>query len=214
MDKAFYVKTGTSAVLAIVTTMGLFFFMSVLISGGKDLNKSDDSENFIEFVRVRPQENLETRTRRLPEKPPEPKDPPKMAPMASSAPTPQQPNMAKMDVPKLDNPLALGDGPFVGGIGGGTGSNDKSLTPLVRVQPQMPRKAAMEGIEGWVRLRFDVTEDGSVDNVSVVNSKPPRVFDSSARQALLKWRYKPQVVDGKPIRMEGLEVQLDFNFDE
>lgn len=206
-----YKKIGSSFGFAIATTLGLFYLMSVLISGGQDLNKSDDSENFIEFIRVKPQDTLETRTRRLPDKPPEPKDPPKMAPIKTSAPTPQQ-NLAQMDMPKLDAPLSFGDGPFIGGVGG-SGSRDQGLTPLVRVQPQMPRKAALEGIEGWVRLKFDVTEDGSVDNVSIVDAKPPRVFESSARQALLKWRYKPQMAEGKPIRVKGLEVQLDFTFD-
>ena len=34
-------------------TLSLFYLMSQLISGGQSLNKSDDSENFIEFVRVK-----------------------------------------------------------------------------------------------------------------------------------------------------------------
>jgi len=29
----------------------------------------------------------------------------------------------------------------------------------------------------------------------------------------LRWKYKPKVVDGKPIRQEGMTVQLDFTMD-
>lgn len=194
--------------LASLATVGLFYFMSVLVSRGKDLNRSDDTENFIEFVRVRPQDNLETRQRKLPEKPPEPKTPPKMEQMKTSTPQPTK-NLQAMNMPKLEAPLAFGDGAFVGGVGGG--SSDRGVTPMVRIEPQYPRKAAMEGTEGWVRLQFDITEMGTVDNVRILEANPPRVFDSSARQALLKWRYKPQMEDGKPVRLNDQKVQLDFN---
>ena len=30
----------------------------------------------------------------------------------------------------------------------------------------------------------------------VVQSKPPRVFDSSALRAIKKWKFKPKVVNG------------------
>jgi protein TonB len=50
----------------------------------------------------------------------------------------------------------------------------------------------MKGQEGWVLLEFDITEVGTVDNVKVIESEPRRVFDSSARRALLKWKYKPK----------------------
>lgn len=201
----------TSVGLGMVATIGIFYFMSVLVSGGGKQQKSDDSENFIDFVRVKPQENLETRTRKLPDKPAEPKDPPKMEQMKTEAPQPKANMQAMANTPKLEAPLAFGDGAAVG-VGGG-GSGDRGVTPMVRVQPQYPRKAAMEGIEGWVKVRFDVNESGSVENAVVVASEPPRVFDASARQAVLNWRYKPQTQDGKPVRMDGLEVQLDFSLE-
>ena len=198
-------------VLGGLATIGIFYFMAVLVSGGKNLSKSDDNENFIEFVRVRPQENLETRTRKLPDKPPEPKTPPKMEPMQQAS-TPQpKSNLSAMNTPKLEAPLAFGDGAAVGG-GGGTG--DRGVTPMVRVQPQYPRKAAMEGIEGWVKLRFDVNESGTVENAEVLAAEPPRVFDSAARQAVLNWRYKPQTENGKPVRLNGIEVRLDFQLEK
>jgi protein TonB len=87
---------------------------------------------------------------------------------------------------------------------------DGDATPIVRIEPKFPTKAARDGIEGWVQLRFDIDELGGVDNVEVIDAQPKRVFDREARKALQKWKYKPKVVDGKAERQTGLTVQLDF----
>ena len=47
----------------------------------------------------------------------------------------------------------------------------------------------------------------------VFANKPKRIFDKEAKRALRKWKYKPKVVDGKPMRQPGLSVQLDFKMD-
>lgn len=62
-------------------------------------------------------------------------------------------------------------------------------------------------------LRFTIDETGGVTDVEVINSEPRRVFDQEARRALLRWKYKPKVVDGKPVRQPGQTVQLDFKLD-
>ena len=67
------VKTSTrvasSIALSVCVSLGLFYFMSQLISGGTNLKKSDDTENFIEFVRIKRPSNTETKKRQLPKKP-------------------------------------------------------------------------------------------------------------------------------------------------
>jgi protein TonB len=87
---------------------------------------------------------------------------------------------------------------------------DGDATPIFRQEPKFPTKAARDGIEGWVQLRFDINELGNVENVSVIDAKPKRIFDREAKKALKKWRYNPKVVDGKAIKQIGLTVQLDF----
>lgn len=202
-----------ASVLTVPVAMGLFFIMAKLVSTPAKLDNKYASENFIDFVRSAPRSQTETRRRSLPKKPPTPKPQPKMPKMAVKASSQAQtPNLAT-NIPMLNSPLALGDGPYLGGGvggGGGAGTGDSSEMPLVRIEPQYPRKAAMSGKEGWVQLKFDVTETGSVDNVSVVKSQPRRLFDQAAKRALLKWKYKPKLVDGKAKRRSGLVVQLDF----
>ena len=87
---------------------------------------------------------------------------------------------------------------------------DGDATPIVRIEPKFPTKAARDGIEGWVQLSFEINEVGGVENVQVINAQPKRIFDREARKALRKWKYKPKVVDGKAMRQTGLTVQLDF----
>ena len=69
----------------------------------------------------------------------------------------------------------------------------------------------MRGIEkGYVRVIFDLAADGSVENANVVDQAPGRVFEQAALRAIIKWKYRPKVVDGKAIKRKGLKVQLDF----
>ena len=76
---------------------------------------------------------------------------------------------------------------------------DGELIPLVRIAPQYPRNAARDGIEGWVKMEFTINKAGTVSDPKVLESKPRRVFDRAARRAILKWKFKPRVVDGKPV---------------
>jgi len=77
--------------------------------------------------------------------------------------------------------------------------------PTKRIEPKYPVKAAQDGTEGSVVLKFNVEADGSVSHVEVVNAKPAYVFDKSAVTALKQWRYKET---GKVSK--NLLVQLDY----
>ena len=83
-------------------------------------------------------------------------------------------------------------------------------SPVKRVHPAYPEKAANNEMEGEVVLKFDITENGSTDNISVVKSSPQGVFDKSAVEALKQWKYKPRIQGGVAQRQTGLLVQLDF----
>lgn len=198
-----------AAGLGLGVTLALFYLMSQLIAGGSAMSKSSDDGAFIDFVRVKRNSMVNERKRQLPKKPPEPKKPPPLQKMAVSADAPQKTNL-KMDMPKLSTSLK-GNGPYLGQAGGGSSA---SSTPIVRIEPQYPRKAAMQGTEGWVMLSFDITATGSVDNVKVLDSKPRRIFDMEAKRALLKWKYKPAMEDGKAIAKSGEKIQLDFKLEQ
>ena len=81
--------------------------------------------------------------------------------------------------------------------------------PVYRVEPKYPLKAAEENIEGSIALKFDVKEDGSVENIEVMNAQPAYVFDRVAVAALKQWKYEARGSFHK-----NMMVQLDFRLDE
>jgi protein TonB len=78
--------------------------------------------------------------------------------------------------------------------------------PVVRVEPEYPRKAARAGREGWVKLGFTITPSGGVANVRVLESRPRRVFDRAAKRALEQWRFRPQRIEGQALAREAVQV--------
>ncbi|TMO44298.1 TonB family protein [Pseudoalteromonas ruthenica] len=90
----------------------------------------------------------------------------------------------------------------------GEGHNqDKTDQPqaVMRIEPKYPIEAAEQNISGSVVLRFQIAQDGSVNNVTVVKSQPAQVFDKEAVRALEQWQYQPY----SDPEHEHL-VQLDF----
>lgn len=49
-----------------------------------------------------------------------------------------------------------------------------------------------------------------MDNVVVIEAKPKRVFDREVRRALGKWKFKPEIVDGSPVKINGLSTLMEF----
>jgi len=92
--------------------------------------------------------------------------------------------------------------------------HDKAATPLVRIEPKYPPAAARDGINGWVRLRFNISADGRVTDVKVLAAEPRRVFDQEAMRALKNWKYQPKLENGRAVAQSDLEVQLDFRLDQ
>jgi len=94
-----------------------------------------------------------------------------------------------------------------------TSSTNHELQAIVRVKPKYPMWAERDNIEGWVQLAFDVNETGKVENVSVIDSEPKRIFNKAARKALLKWKYQVILVDGKPLVHKNRSIQLNFKME-
>jgi protein TonB len=94
-----------------------------------------------------------------------------------------------VDMPSIDIDIDVG-----GGI-----SLARELTPLVRFPPEYPMSAQTNRIQGFVLLRFTVTETGSVADPEVLRSDPPAIFDRAAMRAVLRWKYQPQLANGEPV---------------
>ena len=81
---------------------------------------------------------------------------------------------------------------------------------MVKDNPEYPRVAQRKGISGYVILQYTVTETGTVEDITVLQSNPEGVFDEAARQAAIKYRYLPRIVDGEPTQVSGVKTRITF----
>ncbi|MDH5737419.1 MAG: energy transducer TonB, partial [Gammaproteobacteria bacterium] len=82
----------------------------------------------------------------------------------------------------------------------------QNYQPVQVSQPAYPRRAASRGIEGYAVVRFDLARDGSKQNMEVVESVPPRVFDRAALMAAEETRYLPCEENQIAMAIEGLSL--------
>lgn len=92
------------------------------------------------------------------------------------------------------------------GQGGATGQGaNRGIVPIARPQPTYPRAALARKQEGWVRVSFVVNAKGRVENAKILASRPRRVFDRTVLETLSRWRFKPKLVDGKPVATSAVQ---------
>ncbi len=87
---------------------------------------------------------------------------------------------------------------------------DGSYVPIFQVPPQYPRRAAERGIEGCVVVEYTVTTMGTVRDPEVIAANPSGIFNSSAKRAALKYKYKPMIRDGVAVEVPGVKQRITF----
>jgi periplasmic protein TonB len=206
-------RTVIAAVVAVAVTFGLFLFMYELISSGGGDRGELDAIAGIHFGKVEIPDEITTRSRRKPPKPPPPKEPPPPPKMQVAKMEQPVQSLPQMDLPNLDVPLVGGEGMFIGNFQQVDRSAEGDIIPVVVIRPMYPREAAMSGTEGWVKVEFTITEAGTVKDPRVIDANPPRVFNREAIRAILKWKFKPRVVEGVAVERRATQV-IDFTLDE
>lgn len=192
---------------ALLVSLLLFYLMSVLIFKENQAQTLGSGQVNISFLLNDSFKELELRSRYLPKKPVE-------------EPTPETPKL-KIQKTELEKPELLTSLPSLdlpedfrsdgqGAAVSSGGVQDSAVSPLFRIEPVYPRKALLQGTEGFVILQFEITETGQVDNISVIQASPPQIFNASAIQALRKWKYRAKMEGGKAVRQKNLKVKLKF----
>jgi protein TonB len=207
-------RLGICVALATLVAAALFYFDSYLVRRPAEFDTRADRVKLVDFVRVQEPEYLVTK-KRMPKKPPPPDAPPP-PPKLQVAANEVAPAMdINMDVPAIDIPMGGGSGPYIGSWAAKTSqaASDGDAIPIVRIEPQYPREALLRGIEGWVRLDFTIREDGSVCDVSVVKAEPSNIFNRNAVRAVLRWKFKPRIIDGRPVPRKGQQT-IEFRLDQ
>lgn len=221
-----HVFTGGSALLIAFILFNLMQFM-IKADTSLFLNKSDHA--YLNFVRVKPSDQvLETKQRKLPDEPPPPEQPPSAPQMTvpnDSAPMQSTPQLA-MQMPTMSIPMNATGGPVIAmpeGDGGGSiegmgnigqvGSMDSDVVALMKVPAVYPYKAKKAKLEGYVKLKIVIRPDGTVSTATVIESQPKRLFDQAAKDAILQYKFKPRTVDGQPVQQIATQV-IEFKLSQ
>jgi protein TonB len=202
-----------AALLAVGVTFGLFLFMFKLISSGGSNTEELEAIAGIHFGPVDIPDEIMTKNRRIPKKPPPPKDPPPPPKMQVSQVDQSVQNMPLLDLPNLDIPMTSGEGMYIGNVASIDRTEEGDIIPIVVIRPMYPREAALSGTEGWVKVGFTITAIGTVKDPTVLDADPPRIFNREALRAILKWKFKPRVVDGVAVDRPATQI-IDFNLDQ
>lgn len=190
-----------SVAAGLATTLLLFFLMQALIKSDMSPFTDPGKGQVVEFARLL--EEVEV----------PPRDPPKPPPPPDEMP----PDLPEVD---FDTGITVGieigpapvlpgeDGPIRPGF-----KTDGEYLPIVYVKPVYPQRAQRRGIEGYVLLEYVVTTSGAVRDPVVIEAKPPGIFDRSAIQAALKFKYRPKVANGEPMEVSGVRNLIKFELE-
>lgn len=197
-------------IIAICVVLALFVFMQMMIRPDGTFLKGGGERTYLNFVRVKPTDQAaQTKDRRLPEPPPDTPPPPQTPNVDISSDTAAASSPAlSMNLPSLNLPISNTGGPFLGspGSGGGIAGFDSDVIPVVQVAPVYPRAAKQAKIQGSVTLSIVIRPDGSVAKAKVIEAKPKRLFNDSAVQAILKWKFRPKIVDGQAVAQDATQT--------
>ncbi len=74
---------------------------------------------------------------------------------------------------------------------------DEKPHPVKIIEPEYPEEARRGKMEGELLLKIIVNVDGSVSEVAVL--KGPEIFHKAASDAVLQWRFRPAVHEGRVV---------------
>ncbi len=185
--------------------ISLLWVMQFLIATGQAAITEALDARFVDFVRVKKEETVQ-REDKKPERPPEPDEAP--------------PDIPQQDMDASDFDSAVAIAPVSPGLDVGLDSQlgDFSLAegdylPIVKVAPMYPRRAQSRGLEGFCDLEFTVTSLGTTADVRVIECTSS-LFERASVQALLKFKYKPRVVNGTAIAVPNLQHRITFQIED
>lgn len=203
-----------AAGVGLTAALLLFWLMHALISGEQAFPSADSGGGVVDFVRVREEEITQLKERVPPREPPPPDRPPPPPRIRLTEQSTKPPPVAlDIEVPDVSVPVSTGGGPYIGQWSPGDPAAEGDVVPIVRIDPQWPREALIEGTEGWVEVEFTILPDGSVADPEVLRSEPPRLFDRNAVRAILRWKFKPRIVDGEAVARRAVQ-RIDFQLSQ
>lgn len=190
------------ALLGFIVTGVMFWFLWALITGGGGAMNLRPAVR-IDFTPLRHDTATESKRDKV--------DRPKPQQV------PEMPDMSRTSFDAGDNTanfnMNVQSDISMGGITV-SGGSDRDVIPLVRINPEYPRRAQARGIEGWVQFEFTITPAGTVKDVKVIDAEPKGIFEDAATKAILRWKYNPKVEEGRAVERRGIRVVLRFDLED
>jgi protein TonB len=72
----------------------------------------------------------------------------------------------------------------------------KKRSPIV-----YPELARRQGISGYVTMNVLINEQGDVDDVEIIDSKPKEIFDLKADSTIRRWKFEPATYSGRKVKV-------------
>lgn len=206
-----FVKHPVVITLSLLINALLFLLIRQLVSNEIVSLPKFEELNWVDFIQLEQQKTTsEHKTKKTrPEEPPPEKTPelPKMK--QPETPEPEQINI-NIPAPAIDIPLGTTGIPYLGDFlktpppASTRPEMPKmeiatNLVPTTRIEPVYPPRALRAGIEGAVTAEFTIDTNGSVKDIDIVKAEPPNVFERAVITAIKKWKFSPQIVDGKTV---------------
>ncbi len=229
---------GGAVLLALAINLALLAFIGYLDSG-ETKPVSSSRENTRTTISVQSVQEVQARTssgdrsepsrtdssgqRPARETPPEPRpvmeaEPIQLSQVSSDFEVPIQSYQVRTPAPDVRNrsetPEETSSGSEAPGSGEedfGRGELDKLPRKTSGPDPIYPPEAKRNRTEGWVMLELDISRDGTVTNVEVVDWMGDPNFKQSALKAVRQWTFKPGEVDGQPVDANDLRQRITFN---
>ena len=216
--RASIIRASAFITIAIVLNILIFFVIQLMVTGDHInvvIENISLNTDFIRYKNDLSADAADTRPDELPEAAPEEQLPkpdiprPDIAPPAAltAAPSPilaPELSLATNGLPTLKKILKFSSGGKLSSLKFAT-----NLIPAIRIPPIYPQRALTMGIEGLVTVEFTIGIDGSVKDPVIVKARPEKIFDKAVLQAIKKWKYEPEMVDGI---LKEIRARQDISF--
>lgn len=88
---------------------------------------------------------------------------------------------------------------------------EMELCVKLRIKPYFPNSELFKNNQGFALIRYDINENGAVENASVVMDWPGGVFTERAMGSVVKWKYfPPKDMQGNVRRFNGAKTLIRF----
>ncbi len=87
---------------------------------------------------------------------------------------------------------------------------ERELAPINRIPPVFPARFMQGNVSGYCRVRFDINPEGKVFNIDTTICTDSQLRTATIK-SVRKWRYTPQIEDGRPVSRSGLETKIRFD---